>query len=121
MWFSVAVIVLWGTTVIAGGWNPSVLPLVVKWGIWTIVLYVVAAAAIAEPFRDVLSRVAGMLGYTLFAIYFVTMSGTYLTFLPYDEANPDLWPSVFLSVNFLGPFILTTFGCAATGFQRREG
>ena len=118
MWFFLAILLLWGATATYSNWDPWVVQDIVKWGLWTAHLYAVATAALYEPKSDLLSSVACMLGYSLFAIYFVSMSATYLTFLPHDPGNPNLWPTVFLSINLVGPILLTTVGCMSAGVQR---
>ena len=119
MWFFVAVLILWGSTAYYGEWDPWVLPPVAAWAWWTFHLYLVAAAALSESFMTLGARVMGVMGYTLLVIYYTTMSATYMTFLPADATNVDLWPTIFMMVNLVGPLLLVTAACVAPAVQRR--
>ena len=119
MWFFAAVLVLWGTTATIGRWDTAILPPVVAWGWWTATLYACGAAALADSFRTLMSKLSGLFGYTLLVIYYTTQAGAYLALLPTDAARPDLWPTIWLAVNLLGPLTLATLGCLASGVQRR--
>ena len=119
MWFFVAVLVLWGATATMASWPYYTLPDIVDWGWWTFHLYACSIAAMTEDFTTLASRVMGLLGYTLIVVYYVTMSATYLQFIPSNDEYASLWPSVFLSVNLAGPILLITVGCAASAVQRR--
>ena len=52
-------------------------------------------------------------------IYYRTMSDTYLLFVPTDSDHPELWPTIFLAVNLLGPLLLVTAGLLSTAVQSR--
>ena len=119
MWFFAAVLILWGSTAFYGEWDSWVLPPVVEWAWWTFHQYTVGAAALSENFTSLASRVMGVLGYTLLVIYYTTMSATYITFLPTDSTNVDLWPTIFMMVNLVGPIVLATAGCLQPAVQRR--
>ena len=118
MWFFAAVLVVWGTTATIGRWDVAVLPPVVAWGWWTVTLYACGTAATAERFRTLDAKLLGMFGYALVVIYYTTQSAAYLALLPSDAGRPDLWPTVFVVVNFLGPLVLVTVGCLGAGVQR---
>ena len=119
MWFFVAVLILWSTTFELARWDDFVLPTVTEWAWWTVILYVCGIAAISGRFISLAEKVTGLFGFCLVAIYYRTMSDTYMTFLPTDAEHPDLWPSVFLVINLAGPLILMTVGLLNTAVQRR--
>ena len=120
MWFFVAVLILWATTATMARWDPWVLAPIVQWFWWTLNLYVCAAAALSDRFTTLESKLLGLFGYCLVAVYFTTMGETYLEFLPSSTDNPDLWPSIFLSVNLIGPMVLITVGCLGPAVQSRR-
>ncbi len=117
MWFFLAVLVLWGTTTVLGRQADWVLPPLVQWGWWTASLYVCGSLACAETYATLQARVMGLFGFTLFVVYYTTMSATYLGFLPTDSDNPNLWPTIFLSVNLLGSILLVCVGCMRATIQ----
>ena len=119
MWFFVAVLVLWGFTFELSRWEDWVLSPVTLWTWWTCCLYVCGIAAATGRFLSLSERIMGMFGFCLVVIYYRTMSETYLKFLPTDAGNPDLWPTVFLAVDLLGPLLLVTVGLLSTSVQRR--
>ena len=119
MWFFIAVLILWGSTAMLGRWDSWVLAPIVEWAWWTLHLYVCAAAAFYDNFHSLLSRVLGLFGYTMVSLYYLTMQEIYLTFIPTDTANPDLWPTIFLSVNLLAPLAMITVGCLSPAVQKR--
>ena len=118
MWFFLAVLVLWGTTVLVGRQNEAVLPPLLQWGWWTLSLYLCGAAAFSSAYATLQDRVMGLFGYTLFVVYYTTMARAYMEFLPSDTDSPNLWPTVFLAVNLLGPLVLVSAGCMRAGIQR---
>ena len=118
MWFFIAVVLLWVTTALLGRQDDWVLPPTVQWGWWTVALFACGWAASRGVFLNLSDRLAGLFGYTLFLFYYITQSATYLTFLPTDSANPDLWPTMFAAANLVGPFILASAGCVAATVQR---
>ena len=118
MWFFLAVVLLWGTTAMLGRQDDWVLPPLVQWGWWTTSLYLCGAAVIGGGSTRLENKVGTLFGFTLVVLYYTTMSGTYLTFLPSDMNNPNLWPTVFLSVNLVGPILLVSVGCMSTTIQR---
>ena len=118
MWFFAAVLVLWGSTFELARWDAWVLSPVTQWAWWTFNLYVCGIAAATGSFTSLAERLMALLGYSMVVIYYLTLSDTYLEFLPTDAGQPDLWPSVFLTVNLLGPLLVTTVGLAAQGVQR---
>lgn len=121
MWLFAAVLVLWGSTFELARWEHWVLSPVTLWTWWTSLLYVCGIAATC-PVRSLADRVMGLFGYCLVAVYYLIMSTTYMEFLPADPANPDLWPTLFLTVNLLGPLLVITVGLVAGGspiVQRR--
>ncbi len=120
MWFFVAVLILWGTTFELARWEHWVLSPVTQWAWWTFSLYVVGIAAIAGRFLSLAEKVMGIFGFCLVVVYYRTMADTYLGFLPTDAANPDLWPTVFLAVNLVGPLLLVTVGLLAQSVQRQR-
>lgn len=120
MWFFIAVVVLWVTTVLLGRQDGWVLPPTAQWGWWTLTLFACGMMACRSAFLNLPDRLAGLVGYTMFLFYYMTQSATYLTFLPVDTANPDMWPTVFAAANLIGPFILATTGCVAVAIQRNR-
>ena len=120
MWFFVAVLVLWGTTFQLAAWEHWVLPPVTQWAWWTFMLYVCGIAASTGRYLSLAERLMALFGYCLVVVYYRTMTETYLQFLPTDSNNPDLWPTVFMAVNLLGPLLLVTVGLLAQGVQRRN-
>ena len=119
MWFFLAVLLLWGTTASLGRQDDQwALPPHVIWGWWTICLYLCGAAALREGYATLQNRVMGLFGFTLFIVYYSTMADVYLEFLPVRADNPDLWPTVFLSVNLIGPLLLVSAGCMRASIQR---
>ena len=119
MWLFLAVVVLWGTTAMLGWQDQVGLPPLLPWGWWTLSLYLCGTTAVITSYATLADRVMGLLGYTLFVVYYTSMSGQYLKFLPSDADNPNLWPTVFLSVNIIGPLLLVSAGCMRATIQRR--
>ena len=119
MWFLTSTLVLWGATATMGRWDYDVLAPVVQWTWWTFNLYACGAAAMREAFTSLLTKVAGVVGYSLLVIYYTTMSETYAGFLPTSTDNPELWPQLFLAVNLVGPMLLVTVGCLSAAVQTR--
>ena len=120
MWFLASVLLLWGTTVMLARWDDHILPAIIQWAWWTASLYVCAVAALAEPFRDLHAKVMGMFGYSLVVIYYTTVTAVYTSLVPVDAGRPDLWPTVFLTVNLMGPLALITLGCLSPAVQRGD-
>ena len=120
MWFFLAVLLLWGTTAVLGRQDEWVLPPVVVWAWWTTCLYLCGVAATGDTHETLQSRVTGLFGFTLFVVYYTTQAATYLAFLPADETSPNLWPTVFLAVNLLGPILLVSAGCMRATIQRGQ-
>ena len=118
MWFFFSVLVLWGSTATMGRLNEAVLPPLVLWVWWTAVLYLCGLAAVRETYNELPARLMGLFGFTMVVIYYTSMSDTYMGFLPVDEDNPNLWPTVFLSLNLVGPVLLITLGCMRATVQR---
>ena len=118
MWFFLAVILLWGTTAVLGRQDQWSLPPLVQWGWWTISLYLCGTAAISDAYTTLQARVMGLFGFTLFVVYYTTMSSTYLDLVPSDTASPNLWPTVFVSINLIGPLLLVSAGCMRATVQR---
>ena len=119
MWFFVAVLILWSSTAIAGHWDSWVLPPLVDWTWWTFHLYVVGIAATTTRFLSLSDRIMGLFGFVMVVFYYRLMSEEYLKFVPTDADNPDLWPTIFLAVNLLGPLLLVTVGLLGTAVQGR--
>ena len=119
MWFFLAVLVLWGTSAVLGRLEPYVLPPLVQWGWWTVCLYLCGTAACTEAYGTLPSRMLGLFGFTLVVVYYTTMADTYMKFLPVDASNQNLWPTVFLAMNLLGPLLLVSVGCMGAAIQRR--
>ena len=61
----------------------------------------------------------GLFGFCLVVIYYRILPDTYMQFLPTDADHPDLWPSVFMVVNLLGPLVLITVGLLKATVQTR--
>ena len=120
MWLFVAVLVLWGSTVTMDQWDNWVLPDIVQWAWWTFHLYACGIASTTGRYLNLAEKVMALFAYCLVVIYYRTMSDTYLGFLPADADNPDLWPTIFLAVNLLGPLLLITVGLLAPAVQRRR-
>ena len=118
MWFFIAVIVLYGTTAYLGRQDSAVLPSLVQWGWWAVALYACGLTANLTTFLTLTDRMAGLFGYTLFLVYYMTQSATYTKFVPTDSANPELWPTVFVAVNLIGPVILVSVGCIGVAVQK---
>ena len=122
MWFFIATLILWGSTFQLADWERWVLSPVTQWAWWTFTLYVVGVAATTGRFLSLAERLMGLFGYCLVVIYYRSMADTYLKFLPTDADNPNLWPTIFLAVNLLGPLLLVTAGLLSTAVQtRRQG
>ena len=124
MLFFGSVLLLWMLTVLLTGLPDSAVPPVGAWAIWTLCLYLCGGAALAEPFRTLTARLCGVLGYSMVVIYYIHMPGTYLPMmggLPTAAPHPNLWPTVFLAVNLLGPLALITVGCLSPAVQRGDG
>ena len=120
MWFFGSVLILWATTVTMERWDPWVLPLHARWVWWTFCLYACGLAALHEQFQTLPTKIMGIFGYCLVVFYYTTMSTTYIYFLPHDADHPDLWATVYLTVNLLGPLVLITVGCLGPAVQRRS-
>ena len=103
----------------AGHWDSWVLPPLVDWTWWTFHLYAVGIAATTTRFVSLSERIMGLFGFVLVVFYYRLMSEEYLKFVPTDADNPDLWPTIFLSVNLLGPLLLVTVGLLNTAVQGR--
>ena len=119
MWYFLSVLVLWATTFELARWEPWVLSPVTLWTWWTFSLYVVAAAATTGRFQSLTERLTGLFGFAMVVVYYRTMSDTYMKFIPTDETHPDMWPTIFLAVNLLGPLLLIVVGLVQTTVQRR--
>ena len=119
MWFFLSVMGLWGSTALMGRWDPWTLPPILDWSLWTCILYLCGASAMNEPFTTLIDKLGGMFGYSLITAYYLTQSTVYLKFLPFSADHPDLWGSVFLVVNLIGPMALVTVGCIQPAIQRR--
>ena len=119
MWFFLSVLILWSTTIEVARWDEHVLPTMTEWTWWTFNLYVCGIAATSARFLSLAEKVTGLFGFSMLAIYYRTMSATYMTFLPTNAEHPDLWPSIFLVVNLLGPLLLATVGVLQPAIQRR--
>lgn len=120
MWFFVAVLILYGATYTMAEWDAYLLHPVVEWAWWTFHLYVCGIAASSSRYVSLGDKVMGVFGYCLVVIYYRTMPDTYMDFLPTDTANPDLWPTVFLTINLLGPLLVITAGLLAPAVQSRR-
>ena len=118
MWFFVAVLILWGTTTMLGRQDDIVLPPIVVWGWWTIVLYLPGWAAVEESWATIQAKLFCVFGFFLLTAYFTTQSAIYLPLLPTNADHPELWPSVFLTVNLLGPMVIVVWGCISPVIQR---
>ena len=118
MLFFLAVLILWGLTAMLGRQDPLVLPPLVRWGWWTFSLYVCGTAAISEGYVTLQNKVMGLFGFTLFVVYYTSMSGMYLDLLPSNTDSPNLWPTVFVSINLIGPLLLVSAGCMRATTQR---
>lgn len=119
MWFFVAVLILWATTAYSTELEEWQIQPLVQWAWWTFTLYVVGIAAATGRFLSLSERLMGLFGFCLVVIYYRTMAETYLKFVPTDADNPDLWPTIFLAVNLLGPLLLVTVGLLSTAIQSR--
>ena len=119
MYFLVAVLFLWAATAGLSAEDVFPLPVLVQWVIWTLALYGCGVLALEEKFAELHSRLGGVLGFTMILLYYTTQSAVYMTFLPTDFSNPTLWPTVFLSVNLLGPIMLAIAGCVRATVQGR--
>ena len=119
MWFFVAVLVLWGTTLQLASWDDWVLSPVTQWSWWTFNLYVCGVAATTTRFLTLADRLMGVFGFALVVVYYRTMHETYLKFVPADTANPDMWPMIFLVMNLIGPLLLIVVGLVHTAVQER--
>lgn len=119
MWFFLSVIFLWGATEVLARPIAVILPPVVIWGAWTSTLWLCGYTAFQSNPSTLLARLGAIIGYPLVVIYYATQAGTYLTFLPSDSANPDLWPTLYLLVNLLIPLALVLIGCLSAGYTRR--
>ena len=118
MWFFVAVLILWATTVQMEEWPVWLLPKTVEWTWWTFHLYLCGIAASTGRFLTTAEKVMGLFGFCLVVLYYRTMSGTYMEFLPSNETHPDMWAAVFTVVNLVGPIILISTGVLKTAVQR---
>ena len=114
MWFFITVLLLWATTAIQGRLDAVVLPPLALWGWWTVTLYLCGVAALNEPFETIQARLMGLFGYAMLALYYVTMAGLYMEFVPTSSEHPDMWPTV----NLVGPLLLATLGCMRASLQR---
>ena len=117
MWFFAAVLILWGSTYELGRLDAWVLTPVTLWAWWTFNLYVCSAAASYCRFSSLAEKLMGLFGFCLVVVYYQAMSVSYMEFLPTDPGSPDLWPTIFLTVNLLGPLILITAGLASQAVQ----
>ena len=119
MWFFAAVLILWGSTFEMARWADWVLPIVTEWTWWTFNLYLCGIAAATGRFLSLAEKVMGLFGFCLVVIYYRTMSGIYMEFVPSNEDYPDLWAAIFMVVNLLGPLVMITAGVLSTTVQRR--
>ena len=119
MWYFVAVLVLWGTTVELAGWQDWVLSPITLWTWWTFNLYVCGIAATTARYVTLGEKLLGLFAFVLVVAYYRTMSDTYMGFIPEDASNPDMWPTIFLSVNLVGPLLLATVGPITSAIRRQ--
>lgn len=112
MWFFIAVLILWGSTTVILGQDEAILPPIIQWGWWTITLYLPALAAIEESWESVLSRILAVVAAFMLVAYFTLEIDNYITLLPTDADSPDLWPTIFVFANLLGPWFGVLYGCS---------
>ena len=115
----VAVLLLWVSTqaLERGGFIP---PLAL-WAWWTSSLFLCGAAAWADTYLSLPNRVAGLVSYTMFAAYYITMQAHYLALVPTNAEYPDLWPTLYMVLNLLAPIGLVTIGVARMAVQKAAG
>ena len=118
MWFLAATLILFGSTFELDRWGHWALPEVTLWAWWTFQLYVCGVAAATGRYMTLPDRLLGLFGFALMVVYYRVAWDTFIKFLPTDAANPDLWPTIFLTVNLLGPLLVTTVGLLAPAVQR---
>ena len=53
----------------------------------------------------------------MLGIYFITMQGQYLGFIPSNPEYPDLWPTLYIAVNLAAPIGLVTVGIVRMAIQ----
>ena len=121
MLFFLAVLLTWGTTAVIARQAEWVLPDLLVWSWWTICLYGCGVASLRDKFQTLQSRVMGALGFSLFVVYYTTMSAVYLTFLPSNPDIPNFWPTVYMTVNLLGPLLMVSAGCMRAAIQENGG
>lgn len=112
-----AVLVLWVATQILHQQGGAMPPMLV-WAWWTVSLMLVSASAWADTYLTLPNRVAGLLSYTLTALYYITQQGVYMGFVPTDADHPDLWPTIYMVANLAAPIGLTTLGIARHAVQK---
>ena len=64
---------------------------------------------------------AGLVSYTMFAAYYITMQAHYLALAPTNAEYPDLWPTLYMVLNLLAPIGLVTIGVARMAVQKAAG
>ena len=117
MMFFAAVLALWAADAFLGRAGGIDLPPLFVYGIWTIAMYLPGVAAVEESWEAFHSRLGGIFGYTLFALYYIREFEGFAGFLPYGE-DPT-WRVIFLMVNVLAPLAVVTTGCLSPAVQRR--
>ena len=105
-----AVLVLFGTTEVLGGWDGDVLPPVVRWTWWTAALLACGVASIYERYGRFHQKALGLLAVTMFYLSYPLLWTSYVEIIPPAGPGPDLWPTLFLVANVLLPVIMVTVG-----------
>ena len=115
----VATVILWATTAVLEGRElPSPL---LTWGWWTAAQYLCAASAWEDAWLTARDRVAGIAAFTLFSAYCIVMQETYVGFVPASELYPDLWPTVYMTMNLALPIGLVISGICRVAVQNTKG
>ena len=113
----VAVLLLWSITQ-GLDQRGDALPSLVLWAVWSAALLGCAAAAWADVYLSLSARVAGLMSFVLFGLYYITQQGVYLAFVPIDPAYPDMWATLYTVINLVSPIGLVTVGILRMAVQR---
>ena len=106
-----AVLVLFGTTEVIGGWDAGVLPPVVRWTWWTAALLACGVASIYERYGRFHQKALGLVAITMFYLSYPLMWRSYVEMIPpAGPGGPELWPTLFLVANVLLAVIMVTVG-----------
>ena len=102
-----AVLVLYGSTAIMGGMDDHVLPPLVRWSWWTVLLLACGLGSIYSQYNRWHSKALGLIGCSLFYVSYPLLWTSYASFIPEDD---DAWYRIAVLVNIVVPVVMVAIG-----------